>query len=474
MKNSSGNSAFARIQTLLDANSFVEIGACITARSTDFQLHKEETPADGILTGYGLIDGELVYIYSQDASVLGGSIGEMHSRKITALYDMALKVGAPIIGILDCSGLRLQESVDALNGLGTIWQKQAAASGIIPQISVVLGNCGGGTSLIPALSDFTFVEQTHGNLFLQSPNTIPSNSREICNTASAEWQSAHTQSIDFCGTEDELFAQIRQLIGILPANNRFSISQEPCTDDLNRLCEGFEQAASDAVLALSMLADNYEFIETKKETAGEMITGFLKLGGMTIGCVANRQTVTDGEQTFAPVLTAAGADKAASFIRFCDAFHLPVLTLSNVTGFESSFASEIHTPAACAALTSAYACATVPKVTVITEKSIGSAGIVMGGKPLGIDLVYAYKDSSIAPMDGMHAAKILYEKEGNRVIREKAHEYDTLYGSAVSAASRGYIDAIIEPQDTRKYLISAFEMLATKQESIKYKKHLSI
>lgn len=474
MKNSSSNSALTRVHSLLDANSFVEIGAGITARSTDFHLYEEETPADGVLTGYGLINDTLVYIYSQDASVFGGAIGEMHSRKITNLYNMALKMGAPIIGVIDCSGLRLQESTDALNGLGTIFQKQAFASGVIPQITLVMGDCGGGVSIISALSDFTFVEEQKGHLFLQSPNTIPANVKETCDTTSAAWKSKYTQSIDFCGTEDEIYAEVRRFIGILPANNRFSIMQEPCADDLNRICEGIENASSDAALVLSLIADNYDFIETKKETAREMVTGFLKLNGMTIGCVANRQNVTDSDEIFPAVLTADGANKAASFIKFCDAFHVPVLTLSNVTGFECSFESEIHTPAACAALTSAYASATVPKVTLITEHAMGSAGTIMGGKALGIDLVYAFDHAMIGSMDGTHAVKILHEGESASFIRQKALEYDHLYNSAASAASHGYVDMIIRPQDTRKYLISAFEMLATKQESIKYKKHLSI
>ena len=474
MKHASGNSALTRIQSLLDENSFVQIGTDISARSTDFHLYKEDTPSDGVLTGYGLINEKLIYIYSQNASVLGGSIGEMHSRKITHLYDMALNMGAPIIGILDCSGLRLQESVDALNGLGSIYQKQAQASGIIPQISLIMGNCGGGTSLIPALSDFTFLEKTNGCLFLHSPDAIMANRKECCDTASAEWKSKYTQNIDVCGTADEIYTAVRKLIDILPANNRFSIMPDTCTDDLNRSCEGFEQTIFDSAAALSMIADNNEFFETKKETAKDMITGFIRLNGITIGCIANQTSLETDQKNDAPVLTAEGAKKAASFITFCDAFHIPVLTLSNVSGFERSMSSEINAASACASLTAAYASATVPKVTVITGQAMGSAGVIMGGKPLGIDLVYTFEHAMIGSLDGTHAAKILYEEEPADIIRQKAADYDAQYNRAASAASRGYVDAMIRPSDIRKYLISAFDMLASKQDSVKYKKHLSI
>jgi acetyl-CoA carboxylase carboxyltransferase component len=469
MNQTSNNSAFARIRSLLDPNSFVELGAGISARSTDFQLYKEETPGDGVITGYGLVNGMLVYLYSQDASVLGGAIGEMHSRKITDLYDMALKMGAPVIGILDCAGLRLQESSDAMYGLGSIYQKQALASGTILQLTLVMGNCGGGLSIIPALSDFTFVEKETGSLFLQSPDSIPANTKETCNTSSAEWKSEHSQSIDFCGSEEDIYIEVRRFLSILPANNRFSIFQDECRDDLNRLCDGLDQMTDDASALLSTLADNHEFIETKKETAKDIVTGFLRLNGMTIGCVANQKSEETGF-----VLTANGAKKAADFIQFCDAFKIPLLILSNIEGFERSFHAEIHTPAACAAFTSAYASATIPKVTVILEKAMGSAGIVMGSKSLGSDLVYAWENAMIGPMAGTQAAKILYEGESSAVIHQKAGEYDRIQSSAVSAAAHGYIDMILQPQDTRKYLISAFEMLATKQEVRAFKNHLSV
>ena len=468
MKNILKNSAFARIHSLLDENSFVEIGAEITARSTDFHLYKEELPKDGVITGYGQINGRLVYVYSQDSSVLGGAIGEMHSRKITRLYDMALKMGAPIIGILDSSGVRLQESMDALAGLGEIYQKQAIASGIIPQYALIMGNCGGGLSMIPALCDFTFIEETNGSLFLQSPNAIPSNHRDICDTTRATWKSTNSQSIDFIGKEEDLYLEVRRFIDMLPSNNRYDIFQEEfCEDDPNRDFESLE--AKDPSILLTELADYHVFVETKKETTKEMVTGFLQLNGMTIGCIANR-TTSEGSTAS---LTALGAKKAGDFLTFCDAFHIPILTLTNVSGFQPSFESEVLTAANCASFVSSYSFATVPKVTLILEEAFGSASLIMGSKSLGTDLVYAWKDARIGSMDGEKMANILYKGESKKIIKEKAAEYEQTHASARAAAAHGHLDRIIDPIDTRKYLISAFDMLASKRDVRMDKKHFS-
>ena len=236
MSNST-NSARQRISGLLDEQSFMETGALVTARNTDFDLSQSETPSDGVITGYGLIDGNLVYVYSQDASVLGGTIGEMHSKKITAIYKMAMKMGAPVIGLIDCGGMRLQESVDALDAFGGIYAAQAAASGVIPQICAVFGNCGGGLSVVPAMSDFAFVEQGQGRVFVNSPNAIKGNHVSKCDTASAEYQAGNNGCIDGIGTTEEILSAIRELVCILPGNNAEGGREEECTDDLNRVCE---------------------------------------------------------------------------------------------------------------------------------------------------------------------------------------------------------------------------------------------
>ena len=230
------SAASARIASLLDAVSFVEIGGAVTARNTDFNMQEKETPADGVITGYGVIDGNLVYVYSQDASVLNGAIGEMHAKKIANIYDMAMKMGAPVIGLVDCAGLRLQEATDALEAFGKLYMKQSMASGVIPQITAVFGTCGGGLALVPALTDFTFMEAAKAKLFVNSPNAIPGNSIDKCNTASAKYQSENTGLVDSIGTEDEILGEIRELVCMLPCNNEEDASYDECTDDLNRLC----------------------------------------------------------------------------------------------------------------------------------------------------------------------------------------------------------------------------------------------
>ena len=241
MSNTAQSLASTRITSLLDENSFVEIGGCVTARNTDFNMQQKETPADGVVTGYGVIDGNLVYVYSQDASVLGGSIGEMHARKIAAVYDMAMKMGAPVIGLVDCAGLRLQEATDALNAFGELYLKQTMASGVVPQITAVFGTCGGGLALVPALTDFTFMESKKAKLFVNSPNALDGNEISKCDTSSAKFQSEEVGLVDFTGTEEEIFAGIRELICMLPANNEDDMSYEECTDDLNRVCTDLAQ-----------------------------------------------------------------------------------------------------------------------------------------------------------------------------------------------------------------------------------------
>ena len=271
----SSNPASLRIANLLDEGSFVEIGGQVTARATDFNMQEKKAPTDGVITGYGVIDGNLVYVYSQDASVLNGTIGEMHAKKIANIYDMAMKMGAPVIGLIDCAGLRLQEATDALNAFGSFYYKQAMASGVIPQITAVFGNCGGGLAAAAALSDFTFMAE-NGKLFVNSPNTIPGNTAVKCDTASAKFQS-----------EEEILGEIRSLVAILPANNEDNDAYDECTDDLNRVCADLENAAEDAALALSMISDNGVFIETKKAYAKDMVTGFIRLNGMPVCAVAD-------------------------------------------------------------------------------------------------------------------------------------------------------------------------------------------
>lgn len=467
--------AAQRIYHLLDENSFMELGSLVTARSTDFNLSPEQTPSDGVITGYGLIDGNLVYVYSQDASVLNGTIGEMHAKKIAAVYDMAMKMGAPVIGLIDCAGLRLQESVDALDAFGQIYAKQAAASGVIPQIGAIFGTCGGGLSVVPALCDFVFMEKENAKLFVNAPNAIEGNRIEKCDTSAASFQSEETGIIDGVGSEEEIDAKIRELVCMLPGNNQSDVYTSACNDDLNRACTSMAEMKGDARYVLSEISDGHVFVETKADYAKNMVTGFIKLNGMTVGAVANCTEVYDAEgnkaEEFDSVLTGKGCEKAADFVQFCDAFDIPVLSLTNITGFKACKCAERRLAKAMAKLTYAFANATVPKVNVIIGDAFGSASVIMNSKSIGADLVYAWPEVKVGMMDAKLAAGIMYDGEPAAVIEKKAKEYDALQANVLSAAGRGYVDLVVEPEETRKYVVAAFEMLYTKRVDTTFKKH---
>lgn len=472
MSNGNDNLAMKRIAGLIDENSFVEIGALVTARSTDFDLANTDTPSDGVVTGYGQINGNLVYVYSQDPGVLGGTIGEMHAKKIAGLYDMAVKMGAPIIGLIDCAGMRLQESVDALEAVGTLYAKQAAASGVVPQITAVFGTCGGGMAVVPALSDFTFAEAEKANMFVNSPNAIPGAAG--CSKTSAQFQSEDAGTVDGVGSEAEIFAQIRELISILPGNNAQAEITDGCTDDLNRACASLDTMKGDPRYVLSEISDGHVFIETKAAFAKEMVTGFIKLNGITVGAVANATELYENgkkAEEFESSLTARGCEKAADFVSFCDAFEIPVVSFTNVTGFKACMCAEKKLAKAMARMTYAFANATVPKVNVIADKAYGSAYAMMNCKALGADIVYAWKDAKVGMMDATLAAQIMYADAAADVVAAKAKEYDALQGDVKTAARRGYVDRIVDYADTRKYLVAAFDMLLTKNVEQPYKKH---
>lgn len=475
MNSSNDSLAMQRILKLVDENSFMEIGSLVTARNTDFNLADNATPSDGVITGHGLVDGNLVFVYSQDAAVLNGTIGEMHAKKIAAVYDMAMKMGAPVVGLIDCAGVRLQESVDALEGMGTIYAKEVEASGVIPQISAVFGNCGGGLSVVPALSDFAFIEKSKGRMFLNSPNAIDGNRVDKCDTAAAKFQSEENGCIDAVGSEDDILGQIRELIGMLPLNNEGDIYTTDCEDDLNRVCENLDTMKGDPRFVLSEISDGHTFFETKKDYAKNMVTGFIKLNGMTVGAVANCTEVYDEEgkkvESFDAALSARGCNKAAEFVSFCDAFEIPVLTLTNVSGFKACMCSEKNLAKALARMTFAFAQATCPKVNLITGEAYGSAYVAMNSKSVGADFVYAWTGAKIGTMNAESAAKIMYADASAEVLAEKAKEYENLQSSVLSAARRGYVDLILEPADTRKYLVDAFELLYTKCAGAPDKKH---
>ena len=472
-------SAMKRIHELLDDNSFVEVGAYVTARSTDFNMQAQETPGDGVITGYGTIEGALVYVYSQEASVMGGSMGEMHAAKIEKLYHMAMKTGAPVIGLLDCAGLRPQEGIDALNGFGRLYLCQTMASGVIPQIQAVFGTCGGGMAVASAMADFTFMEEK-ANLFVNAPNAIVSNDTD---TSDAKFQSEEAGNVCMTGTEEEILSAIHTLVSVLPANNEDDLSYDECGDDLNRLCEGLESFSGDTAAALALISDDGFYMEMKKAYAPSMVTAFIRLNGTTVGCVANRsESLENGEKTaeYGTELTAQGCEKAAEFVTFCDAFNIPVLTLVNTTGYKGCKCTEKKIAKAAARMTYAFANADVPKVTVMIGKANGTAGLSMNSKSIGADIVYAWKDASMSMMDAAPAVKIMYAKEieasenPGQLIKEKTAEYSEKMEGIASAAKRGFIDDIIPASETRQRVIAAFEMLFTKREDRPSKKHGTI
>ena len=437
---SDSNQAQARINALLDENSFVELQSLVTSRNTDFNLNAKKEPSDGVIIGHGLVDGTLVFVFSQNADVLGGTIGEMHAKKILSLYDMALKVGAPVIGFIDCGGVRLQESFDALEALGSVIERAADVKGVIPQLMCVAGNCGGGLSVLPSLADFTFMVDG-ASLYINSPDTITGND---CDTSSAKFQFEEAGTVDYVGSLSEVVASMRQVISMIP-NDIVEAS-----DDLNRAAEGLESKLTDAALVATELADNRQFIELKAGFAKEMVTGLMKLDGVTIGVVGNREI--DGEA----YLSAAGCEKAADFVDLCDMYEIPVLSITNVAAFKSCKCQERRLPRALSQMTQRFVDASVPKLNLITKQAYGTPYVLMNSKALGADLVYAFDSTSVGAMEASKAAKILADNGTDAAAIEKS--YAELQDSALTAAAHGHIDRIVSMADARKYIIAGFEM----------------
>lgn len=477
MSNTNALSAKDRIAALADENSFVEIGAGVTKRSTDFNMQEKSVPADGVITGYGLIQNNPVFIYSQDVSALNGTIGEMHAKKIAHIYELAMKTGVPVIGLIDCAGIRLQESTDALAGFGQIYKMKVKASGIVPQITAVFGNCGGGVVILAAMSDFTFMEKKNAKLFVNSPNTLEGNYTDKLDTASAAFQQEASTVSFIVEGEEELLTNVRELISILPANNNETAFSDECMDDLNRMTEDFAAEVVDPAVALEDIGDNNFFMEIKKGYAKEMVTGFICLDGITTGVIANRTAQFDENgktvAKYAPRLTTAGCNKAVSFIKKCDAFNIPILTLTNTEGFATTVEEEKTVAMAAAKLTSAFAEADVPKINLITGNAYGTAYICMNSRHIGADMVFALEGANIGTMDAQVAAKIMYGDDKNADISAKAAEFAANSGTE-AAAARGYIDSIITSGQTRKQLIYAFEMLFAKSGYPISKKHGTI
>ncbi|MDO4488878.1 MAG: carboxyl transferase domain-containing protein [Eubacteriales bacterium] len=426
--------AVSRINSVLDAGSFVEIGALVAGNG------------DGVVTGYGTIEGRLVYVYSQDASVLGGSIGELHAKKISNIYNMALKMGAPVLSFVDCAGVRITEGNDSLYSFGKVFAHQAKVSGVVPQITAVYGNCGGGMAVSAAMSDFIFMEKG-GKLFVNSPNAVIGNYEEKLDTASAEFNATKTGIVDAYGTEDEVAANIRELFDMLPLNNETALNDIECTDDLNRAVAGIEKMTK--VEALKQIADDGKFFELKRGYTEGLKIGLLKLNGHTVGAVANEKKS----------MCHKNMKKAIKFLRFCDAFNIPVVTLADVTEFDRTKHNEVNAAQAASKLAFTYASLTVPTVTIATGEVYGTAGIVMGSKSLGVDLYYAWTNAKMGIMDKASLDKLTDANKDKDVY------------SANYNAERGYVDEIITPAETRQRLAAAFEMLYSKDVAMPLRKH---
>lgn len=475
-----------RILMLLDKKSFVEIDAFVEHRCVNFGMEKKAAPGEGVVTGYGTIDGRLVYIFAQDFTVIGGSLGEMHAAKIAKVQEMALKVGAPLIGINDSGGARIQEGVDALSGYGKIFYNNTIASGVIPQISVILGPCAGGAVYSPALTDFIFMVQNISKMFITGPDVIKTVTGEVVSGEKLGGAMTHNSISGVAhfidDTEEECMDHIRKLMSFLPQNNLETPPVREVHDDLNRTDQSLNSIvpdnpnkAYDMKEIIYSLSDDKEFLEYQPFYAMNIITGFMRLNGRSVGVIANQP------KTLAGCLDIDASDKAARFIRTCDAYNIPLLTLMDVPGFLPGTHQEHggiirHG----AKMLYAYSEATVPKVTVITRKAYGGSYIAMCNKELGADVVLAWPTSEIAVMGPDGAANIIFKKEiessENKSEKrlEKIEEYRDTVANPYIAAARGYVDAVIEPSETRKRIISSFDMLTGKRVLRPEKKHGNI
>ena len=474
-----GPKARTRIAGLLDGQSFVEIGAFVTPRSTDYNMTDKTAPADGVVTGFGTIEGRLVYVYSQDATVLGGSLGEMHAKKIVQIYSMAAKVGAPVIGLLDSAGMRLQEGSDAFDGYGQLFQEMTMASGVIPQITAIFGTCGGSAAMIPSLSDFVFMKKGDAALYLNSPTTLEGIMNADAAFASADYSSANSGIVDLlCEDETSMLSGIRTLIELLPSNNKEEAPFNDHHGDLNREISDLnllEDSAIDGREVAAQILDEGSVFELGADFGGDLTTAVGKLGGMTVGVVASAGTSTDSR------LSMNATRKASEFIQRMDAFSIPVITLVDTKGYEASVASESAGQAVFGAkMLAAYTSATVPKVTVLMGNAIGSAYVAMNSKHIGADYVYAWPSAKVGTMDPESAVKIMYADEIDAstaapgLIRELTEKYRVEEMSPYKSAAHGYIDDIIEPSATRKRLIAVVDMLYTKYVTAPDRKQRSI
>ena len=471
-----------RIELLMDEGSFEEFDMFVVHRCTDFGMADKTIPGDGVVTGWGTINGRVVYVFAKDFTVFGGSLSEAHAKKITKVQDMALQNRAPIIGLFDAGGARIQEGVAALGGYGEVFQRNVLASGVIPQISVIMGPCAGGDVYSPAMTDFIFMVRDRSYMFVTGPDVVKTVTNETVTAEELGGAKVHTtkSSIADCAYDHDVEAllQIRRLMDFLPSHNRQTSPVLPTRDSARRrepsldtLVPANPNTPYDIKELIIKVADEGDFFEIQEAFAGNIVIGLARLEGQTVGIIANQPMVLAG------VLDADASRKAARFVRFCDCFSIPLVTFVDVPGFLPGTAQEYgglikHG----AKLLFAYAEATVPKVTVITRKAYGGAYDVMSSKHIRGDVNYAWPTAEIAVMGAKGAAEILYRAELNDPdrIQKRIDDYQARFANPFIAAERGYIDEVIQPRETRARICRALNMLRGKSQQNPWKKHDNI
>lgn len=475
-----------RLHFLMDEGSFEEIGAFVTHRSTEFGLEREKYLGDGVITGYGKIDGRLVYVFAQDFTVFGGSLSEAHASKICRIMDLAMQNGAPVIGLNDSGGARIQEGVVSLGGYADIFYRNTQASGVIPQISAIMGPCAGGAVYSPAITDFTLMVENTSYMFVTGPNVVKTVTHEEVTSEELGGASTHSTKSGVthfsCANEVECIQHLRKLLSFMPGNCEDEAPSYPYTPGdesrpaLNNIIPANPNQPYDIREVIENVIDNPEdFLEVHKQYAENIVVGFARLGGKSIGIVANQPAYLAG------VLDIKCSVKAARFVRFCDCFNIPLLVFEDVPGFLPGTDQEwngIITNGA--KLLYAFSEATVPRITVITRKAYGGAYDVMNSKHIGADMNYAWPSAEIAVMGAKGAAEIIFKNEISSAkdpaakLKEKEEEYVNHFANPYRAAERGYVDEVIRPDQTREKLIKAFKMLENKVAKLPRKKHGNI
>lgn len=474
-----------RLHFLLDEGSFEEIGMFVTHRATEFGLEREKYLGDGVVTGYGTVNGRLVYVFSQDFTVFGGSLSETHAEKICRIMDLAMKNGAPVIGLNDSGGARIQEGVVSLGGYADIFYRNTLASGVVPQISAIMGPCAGGAVYSPAITDFILMVENTSYMFVTGPNVVKTVTHEDVTSEQLGGASAHSTKSGVthfsCANEIECINNIKQLLSYMPQNceEESPVEQYEASDEkrpaLNTIVPENPNQPYDIRDVILNVIDSDSFMEVHKNFAENIVVGFGRLAGKSIGIVANQPAFLAG------VLDIHSSTKAARFVRFCDCFNIPLLVFEDVPGFLPGTDQEWNGIISNGAkLLYAFCEATVPRITVITRKAYGGAYDVMNSKHIGADMNYAWPSAEIAVMGAKGAAEIIFKNEISSSpdpaakLKEKENEYITHFANPYRAAERGYVDEVIKPEDTRIKLIRAFKMLENKAEKLPKKKHGNI